>query len=136
MLAKTYQCRECDERIYSTELPYDDEWKGEMIDRQLCFDCLFWTRILDKHNDGDKRCVVVDGMHYYAEDFYQKKYPFEPVFLGHGGRIFNVAWHDGRNVRTNNLWYQGEIPANFRSRMPDNARFIEDPVLDYASNVI
>jgi hypothetical protein len=38
--------------------------------------------------------------------------------LGHGGRVFTVVINgDGRAVVTNNLWYVGEVPAEFRDRV-------------------
>ena len=46
---------------------------------------------------------------------------------GFGGKVFEVRFFDGRVVVTHNLWHQGEVPAHFRARLPDNAVFAEDP---------
>jgi hypothetical protein len=34
-----------------------------------------------------------------------------------------IDFFDGRHIVTHNLWYQGEIPDHFLSRLPDNARW-------------
>jgi hypothetical protein len=43
---------------------------------------------------------------------------------GFGGRRFRIAFHDGRRVTTHNLWFHGEIPADYREALPNNAVFI------------
>jgi hypothetical protein len=43
---------------------------------------------------------------------------------GFGGEEFTIRFHDGRVVKTTNLWAQGVIPERFRERLPDNAEFV------------
>jgi hypothetical protein len=82
-----------------------------------CFTCNFWEEKVQYVNDPNS--VRVDGTHYFigAEN--------EPaVFRGFGGRRFHVRFNDGREVITTNLWCQGTIAEEFRSKLPDNATFI------------
>lgn len=44
--------------------------------------------------------------------------------LGFGGRRFRIRFNDGRRVTTHNLWFWGEIPADYRAALPDNAVFV------------
>lgn len=79
-----------------------------------CFDEDFWNDILDKD------AIIVNGECYhdagYVHDMCDKKW------LGHGGRLFNIEMNDGRVIKTNNLWYNGEVPIN--RNVKDNAKFI------------
>jgi hypothetical protein len=45
---------------------------------------------------------------------------------GFAGRRFQIRFHDGREVATNDLWFGGPIPPVFRDRLPDNAVFVPD----------
>lgn len=52
--------------------------------------------------------------------------PF-PSRSGHGfaGAEFIIRFHDGRVVRTDNLWSYGPIPEEYRESLPDNAVFVK-----------
>mgnify|MGYP003344652921 CR=1 FL=1 len=39
----------------------------------------------------------------------------------------SIKMNDGKEFTTNNLWYQGVIPDYFKSKIPDNAEFVETP---------
>lgn len=95
-------------------------WRtGTIAHHGKCFYCNFWeTRI----READERTVVIDG-HRYEVDLKNPMSPPRP-FLGFAGRVFTIRFHDGREVTTNNLWTQGEIPERFRERIPDNAEFV------------
>ena len=45
--------------------------------------------------------------------------------LGHGGHEFKIRMNDGREIVTNNLWHNGEVPENHREVLRDNAVFIK-----------
>ncbi|MEV0149746.1 MULTISPECIES: hypothetical protein [unclassified Nonomuraea] len=62
--------------------------------------------------------VVVDGEHYTIGGD-------TGGFRGFGGRRFGIEWFDGRKATTRNLWHQGTVPAEWRHRYPDNARFVQ-----------
>lgn len=78
-------------------------------DNHLCSDCRFWY---EKWLERDERAVVrVDGVHY--------RITYEP------GLIATIAFHDGRNIHTENLWHQGTIPAVWVALgLTDNAEFV------------
>ena len=127
--ALAYTCRECGG-------PGDGfgYYGGEaMIAARLCFGCNHWTKLLPAVTTS----VRVGGKHYQmgAETAHRDD-------KGFGGQRFVVVFTDGRPQRlTTNLWHQGEIPAHFRDRLPDNARFDHDTanelgrVLAYANAV-
>jgi hypothetical protein len=60
----------------------------------------------------------VDGVHYVVKP-YNRTDP--PRYLGFGGTVFTFRFHDGREITSNDVMSQGEIPAHFRDRLPDNA---------------
>ena len=121
-----YNCVECGEPIVYEEQSYIGDYAERMLERRVCFTCLFWLEKVDDLATGDPRIVIVDDCHYYANDFFQKDYPFQPVMLGFGGAVWNIAWDDGRRLTTNNLWCQGGIPDHFKERLPNNACFISE----------
>lgn len=90
--------------------------KDRMIKRKLCFICDFWQDYVDLVND--KRSIRVDGKHYFIV-------PNEKGYMrGFGGERFVIECSNGTIVVTRNLWCQGEIPKNFKNKIPDNAKFI------------
>ena len=41
-----------------------------------------------------------------------------------GGQDFYIQFDDGDLIHTRNLWLNGDIPAEFRDQLPDNAKFL------------
>lgn len=90
----------------------------------------FWDNLLNKEV---KNRVIVKGQHFTHRGFKDLskcthlKRRAEESFLGHGGRLFKIKMlSDGQIVETNDLWYQGEIPQEYRDRFPDNAEFVKE----------
>ncbi len=82
----------------------------------------YWTERISIKDDP--KTVRVDNQHYRIGD---------PVYgtqnrssLGYGGHVWYIKFHDGREVKTNNLWSQGTIPPQVRDQLPDNAVFVKD----------
>lgn len=112
------RCRECGNPEPSE---YIDSTQKQIQERGLCFRCNFWTNMvagLGPHS------VIVEGRSYEIAPDRPDILARGGQGLGHGGAAFEIAFNDGRTVVSRNLWAQGEIPAHFRERMPDNARFV------------
>lgn len=77
----------------------------------------YWSKQASDRSDA----VVIDGVHYRI----RPDRPNPGPGCGYGGRKFTIRFHDGREVRTRNLWYQGPIPPAWRDRLPDNAEFVK-----------
>ncbi len=73
----------------------------------------FWAGLALKRGDG--LSVVAGGQHYRIGP------EGERGLRGFGGAPWLVRFFDGREVRTSNLWHQGEIPQEWRHLLPDNA---------------
>lgn len=108
-------CIKCG-NIFGTH--YIEPVKTQLIKDNICWNCHFWNEKL-AIKDLPK-VARIDGTHYVIE-------PDNPnaAFKGFGGAEFKIKFHDGREVVTHNLWYQGEIPKHFRDELPDNAVFIQ-----------
>ncbi|WP_433235329.1 DUF6197 family protein [Streptosporangium sp. CA-135522] len=78
----------------------------------------FWGPGGERDDDDPVKRVVVEGEHYLIVD------ETCSGFRGFGGRRFDIEFFDGRTATTWNLWHQGTIPARWRDRYPDNARFV------------
>ena len=85
-----------------------------------CFDCSFWIKKITMPEEDKNRRVIVAGQHYMVGA--NTSGP-----MGFGGKRFAIHFNDGRTVETSNLWYQGEIPEQFKAWLPDNARFKGGP---------
>lgn len=98
----------------------------------------FWDQKVEWMNNGDmtipekgrrekpSRVVRMDGYHYVIGE--------EPpggkggAGWGHGGREFHIKLKaTGEVVVTHNLWSQGEIPAEYRDVLADNAEDVTPP---------
>lgn len=94
------------------------EFNKKMYYEPICsYECFlidYWNKALDE------TAIIIDGICYHDGGFVEN--PYKYAFLGHAGRIFKIHMNDGRKFITNNLWYQGEIPAN--RNIKDNARFV------------
>lgn len=113
MEVKIEKCKECGKSYKGSWM---DERARKLEEKQLCFNCSYWSDLIPVRNNA----VIVDGVHYMIgpED--------KGGMRGFGGRRFDVVFFNGKRITTTNLWHQGTVPDHFRNRLPDNARFIED----------
>ena len=105
-------CVECGEVINAE---FMEPVRTNILNRQLCFNCLFWTEYVETKSDHSH--LVVNNNHYVIG-------PATGYQGGFGGAKFNIKFNDGREVTTTNLWMQGDIPERFRDRLPNNAVFV------------
>ena len=68
----------------------------------------------DKH-------IIINGECYC--DGGNVENPNDVGFLGCSGRRFWIRFFDGREITTNNLWYQGKVPDDFLNELPNTAEF-------------
>ena len=114
-MAKEYAGRFVDGKFHRTNTyaSYDNP--------AICFTCDFWNKHVehDKHPEEYKVPFVCNGEHYIADinPDHSKDY-----FKGFGGAKVEVTFLDTNEVHIyDNVWYQGEIPANFKKLFPDTA---------------
>ena len=80
-----------------------------------CFTKKFWNNIIAEKDEH----IVVDGTCYAIATT-----PTNGSY-GFGGRRFKIKMLDtGDVIETNNLWYQGEVPEEYRDLLPNTAQFI------------
>ena len=85
----------------------------EPICSDECFIRDFWNEALDES------AIIIDGTCYHDGGAKPKG---RDDYLGFGGRQFTIEKTDGTVIITNNLWFNGKIPEEFKTE--DNARFI------------
>ncbi len=82
-----------------------------------CYHINFWNeKVKGKDNPN---IVRIDGTQYFIGDENSNS----PV-RGYCGRKFKIEKFNGQIIETTNLWYNGDIPEEFRSVLSDNAKFI------------
>lgn len=111
-----YRCVECGMLADANDYHGGERMKAD----GTCFYCDLWRQRVRDSGPGD---IVVDGIMYAYDPRHPKK-GGEKFLLGHGGREFKILLADGSTVVTNNLWCGGNVPEHFRSRLPDNAKFV------------
>lgn len=89
----------------------------KMKEEQLCFTCAFWK---DKIDNPVANREIINGCHYTFHPWIEKP----QAFLGHAGSPYYVLRNDGTVARSNNVWFQGNIPERFRTQLPDTAKLI------------
>lgn len=104
-------CKECGKE---EEARYLEPTLTKMLEESLCFFCDFWSEWVGKKDRPE--VARIEGRHYWVNPLTS-----DSRWNGFGGQRFKIRWFDGREQETNNLWHQGEIPAHFRERLPDNA---------------
>lgn len=107
-----YACIECGKHEAAKYLNNE-----KMVSRRLCFFCNFWTNHANNPNG-----IRVNGKHYTIGAEHPKT---ERHLRGFCGDKFHFRKHDGAEIVSTNVWFQGDIPERFRERMPDNAVIVE-----------
>lgn len=111
---KTDICKVCG-RAYDLDKPH---YAGHICS-DACFNKNFWEEKiahLDEH-------PIIDGVCYHLDR--KNLHGGFAGFKGFGGRRFKIKFlATGEVVETTNLWHNGEVPAEYRDRMPDSAVFV------------
>lgn len=94
--------------------PYQNICSSECLNKK------FWLEIIE-----EKEChPVIDGVCYYLD---RNNLEGKRGFQGFAGRRFKIRFLDtGEEVVTTNLWHNGEVPEEFRDRLPDTAEFVKE----------
>lgn len=114
-------CPSCGETGFHTE--YMGAEGKRMKETGECFSCAFWEIRLATP-DPDR--LVINGWVYSVgeEPSDKQRRSGRTGGLGMAGRRFDIELDNGRRFTTHNLWSGGEIPALYRDRLPDNAKFV------------
>lgn len=124
----TIECVECGE---SHRAHYDPFTRKRMVDRSLCFHCMYWSDMVHIRSSCDsngfysvekKYVIRVSNVREYKlmhYTFYDKA-----VGGGYGGALFHILLSDGTPTWSRNVWSQGPVPERFHERLPANAILI------------
>jgi len=103
-------------KICNSELALNGHFdRARLLSVGICASCDFWAEKWKARRNGD--VVRIHNNHYtIGEPTAHEK--------GMAGTGIRVMFIDGRQVSTDNLWHQGEIPEQWRELLPDNAAFV------------
>jgi hypothetical protein len=85
-----------------------------------CFNEKFW-RVKEEAYEAGEPFIIIDGELYFNGGYTESS---DKKMIGFGGRRFDIRMNNGKEIMTNNLWYNGKIPENHREKLADNATFI------------
>lgn len=69
---------------------------------------------------------IINGICYYVDI----KHPIELRYTmnnGFGGQWFKILMN-GKTIITNNLFYNSEVPDEYKDQLPNNAQFLENDI--------
>jgi hypothetical protein len=94
-------------------------FQNKILCSNECFHIDFWNDKVLNFNP-EKGHIVVNGTHYTICKDTPGSY-----FKGHGGHKFIIEYlNDKHIIESKNVWCQGTIPASYRNKLPDTAKFI------------
>lgn len=95
----------------------------EYARRKLCLHDAHWADAAARVRLG--KGLIIDGCSYsWRPDLS----PGDNSHAGFGGALCRIQRADGSILVTRNLWHNGEIPPEWRERLPDNAVFLRDDI--------
>lgn len=114
---ENYICKVCGKPFTKTK--WGEPYK--LICSEECFEKNFWLEIIQEKEHHP----VIDGTCYYLN---RNDLEGRGPFKGCAGHHFRIRFLDtGEVVDTTNLWVNGDIPEEFRDRLPDTAEFLPIP---------
>lgn len=93
-------------------------YSGATLCSSTCFSIHFWRQICSEKEEH----LIIDGECYCLGTPVLSTKPSS--MLGYGGRHFTIRISNGEVIETNNLWYNGTVPPEFKDQLPDNATFV------------
>lgn len=116
------KCSICNSDI-KLEQYQDCNIKNIMKEKNMCFNCAFWQEKIDITN---KDTLVIEGNRYQGNLI--NKDNRSTFGLGMGGRdTYVMMLNNSNDIRHyNNVWCQGTIPELWKSKIPNNAKFISE----------
>lgn len=114
-LADDYVCGECGGWFNPRY------WLGgkKYASARLCLTCNHWVEAIGRVASGVS--LVIGGGVWTIKPDLPKS---QDSVAGCGGARFDIRMPDGFVRITRNLWFSGDVPSEFRARLPDNAAFI------------
>ncbi len=111
-------CHLCGSPIELESYDQKSRLTKKMKHERLCFNCAFWT---DKFENPPKGREIINGSHYILHPWNNDRFG---RFNGFGTGGFYILHNDGTVLRSNDVWFQGNIPERFKDKFPNTARAI------------
>lgn len=113
-----YTCKLCGQEENILQYNSSCKYLSIMAKQHVCFQCAFW---IDKIANPPPNRMIIGGCHYTVHPFVRRP---NNVLKGCGGKEFYIRKMDGTLIKSNNVWFQGEIPEHFRDQLPDMGHFL------------
>lgn len=102
------------------------EEQAKVLDKMDDFDAYFWSEKVAWLNNGNitedgQKVVRAEGNHFVIGPENSDLF-----FRGFGGSKFKFRFHNGEEITSTNVWFQGGIPYELKDILTDNAKTIKD----------
>ncbi len=115
-------CKYCGLQFEAKDLHFNETMNARLLKEETCADCDFWKRILEDEMPNDIHYWFVHEGQVYHDLGDGKTNAGQK---GHGGARFYIETADGRCHTTDNLWCRGRVSETWRSKFPDDCKFID-----------
>lgn len=96
---------------------------GNETENKYCDKCSKKYEYWIERIEDSAEFVIFEGVCYHVRRYVE---PWFSDFKGFGGRPFEITYLDGHKEKTNDLWYNGEIPKEVLPLLPDNVANLEE----------
>lgn len=92
----------------------ESRYMTDILCSENCFEKNFWNEIIAEKD----KYIIINNTCYRDGGKTPGNY-----FKGFGGRRFYIRYFDGREITTDNLWCQGDIPEEYQDILKNEAEF-------------
>lgn len=107
-------CKKCGKKFFHFGITEFDPVCKRMMREQICWECAWWERVI---NHPPENMEIVGNQCYQVFPFVSKEEQSIGMILGSKGKRYYLLKKNGDCIRSNDVWWIGEIPWRFQSQL-------------------
>lgn len=109
-----YICKKCGKKFFHFGITEFNPVCKRMMKERICWECAWWERII---SHPPENMEIVGNQCYQVFPFVNKEERPVGTILGGKGRRHYLLKKNGDCIRSNDVWWIGEIPWRFQSQL-------------------
>ena len=110
-----YTCKKCGKRFFHFGITEFDPICKRMMREKICWECAWWEWVINHPLD---HMEIIGNQCYQVFPFIDKEEQEVGTILGGKGKKHYLLRKDGSCIRSNDVWWIGEIPWRFQNDLP------------------